>query len=150
MQRVVSGALLIFAGMTAHCAPAAFDIRATDAWIRWLPAGLPGAGYLTLTNAGTVEQVLVGASSPDYANVSLHQTRRAQDMNGMVPIESITLAPNVSVNFAEAGYHFMLMQPRRPLRPGDRVSITLRFSSGQSVTVPLAVRGARVERPIMR
>jgi periplasmic copper chaperone A len=46
------------------------------------------------------------------------------------------------VDFAQAGYHFMLMQPRHPLRPGERVSITLRFSSGQSITVPFAVRGA--------
>ena len=112
-MRVVASALLILTGIAAHGAPAAFDIRATDAWIRWLPAGLPGAGYLTLTNAG-----------------------------GMLPIDSIILAPNVSVDFAQAGYHFMLMQPRHPLRPGERVSITLWFSSGQSITVPFAVRGA--------
>ena len=141
-MRVVASALLILTGIAAHGAPAAFDIRATDAWIRWLPAGLPGAGYLTLTNAGTVEQVLVGASSPDFAEISLHQTRRAQGVSGMLPIDSIILAPNVSVDFAQAGYHFMLMQPRHPLRPGERVSITLRFSSGQTIIVPFAVRGA--------
>jgi copper(I)-binding protein len=141
-MRVVASALLILAGVASHGAQPAFDIRVTDAWIRWLPADLPGAGYVTLTNAGTVEQVLVGASSPDYAEISLHQTRRAQGMNDMVPIDSIKLAPNVSVNFAEAGYHFMLMQPRHPPRPGERVSIILRFSSGQSITAPFAVRGA--------
>lgn len=141
-MRVISITLLVFTSIAAHGERPAFDIRVTDAWIRWLPAGVPGAGYLTLTNAGSEEQVLVGASSPDYAEVTLHQARTSQGINAMVPIESIKMAPAVSVNFAQAGYHFMLMRPRHPPRPGESVSMTLRFAGGRSITVPFAVRAA--------
>jgi copper(I)-binding protein len=147
-MRAVSSVLLILTGIASHGAQPAFDIRIADAWIRWLPADLPGAGYLTLTNAGSVEQVLVGANSPDYGEISLHRTRATQGMNEMVRVDSIKLAPSVPVNFAQAGYHFMLMRPRHPPRPGEQISITLRFSRGQSITVPFEVRaGSSTQRP---
>jgi copper(I)-binding protein len=132
----------MLAGIAAHGAQAVFDIRATDAWIRWLPAALPEAGYLTLTNTGSAPQVLVGASSEEYADISLHRTRVGQGMSVMEPVESIRLAPAAEVNFAAAGYHFMLLRPAHPPRPGERILITLRFAGGHSLTVPFSVRAS--------
>jgi copper(I)-binding protein len=116
------------------------DIQVKDAWIRWLPANVPGGGYMTLINTGSAARVLIGASSPDYGEVSMHQTRLRDGVNEMTPVASIELRPRVPVRFAEGGYHLMLGQPRRPLKPGDRVLITLRFAQGPPVEVPFEVR----------
>ena len=116
------------------------DIQVKEAWIRWLPANVPGGGYMTVINTGSAARILIGASSPDYGEVSIHQTRNRNGMNEMTPVESIELRPLVPVRFAEGGYHLMLMQPKRSLKPGDRVLITLRFAQGPPVEVPFGVR----------
>jgi len=115
-------------------------IGVEDAWIRWLPANLPGAGYMTLTNTGNTARTLTGASSPDYAAVGIHQTSSHDGMNEMKPVEAITVQPHTTIRFAEGGYHLMLMQPRRSLQRGDRVTVVLHFGS-ETVDVSFLVRG---------
>jgi copper(I)-binding protein len=95
---------------------------------------------MTLINTGSAARVLIGASSPDYGEVSLHQTRIRNGMSEMTPVGSVELKPLIPVRFAEGGYHLMLMQPKRSLQPGDRVLITLRFARGPPIEVPFEVR----------
>lgn len=127
--------LLALAIGGAHGAQSTVDMQVTDAWIRWLPANLPNAGYMTLTNRGSQTQVLVGASSTDYGAISMHHTQMTEGMTAMMPLDAVKVAPKMAVHFAQGGDHLMLMQPRRALHPGDRVPITLRFADGQSMTV---------------
>ncbi|MDB6085382.1 MAG: hypothetical protein JWN43_3263 [Gammaproteobacteria bacterium] len=130
--------MLTLSSIAALAGPS--DIQVEDAWIRWLPANLPGGGYVTLTNTGSTPQVLIGASSPDYGEVSLHRTDTSQGMHEMTPIASLVLKPHSSIRFEDGGYHFMLLRPQRALHPGDRVAVTLRFGGGQAITVPFDVR----------
>ena len=138
----LSSAFLTFSGTAALDARPALGIEITDAWIRWLPASVPSAGYMTLENHGSAAQALVGASSRIYGEITLHRSLKIEGMSGMAPVETLTLASKESVNFLSQGYHLMLTQPRRAIGAGERVPITLRFSSGQSVTVQFVVRGA--------
>ena len=143
--RLFTGALLALLSIASRAEPsidirARNDIQVKDAWIRWLPANRPGAGYMTLTNVGSTGQVLVGASSPDYGDVSIHLTHDNNGMTEMRPVDSIILKPHTSVRFAAGGYHFMLTQPKRALHPGDRVLVTLRFTEGLTITIPFDVR----------
>jgi len=61
-------------------------------------------------------------------------------MNEMKPVEAITVQPHTTIRFAEGGYHLMLMQPRRSLQRGDRVTVVLHFGS-ETVDVSFLVRG---------
>ena len=131
---------VLLAGTAAHPGAPSTDIQVKNAWIRWLPANVPGGGYMTLINTGSAARVLTGASSPDYGEISIHQTRIRMGLNDMARVESVELKPLIPVRFAEGGYHLMLMQPRRSLQPGDRVLITLHFAQGTSVEVPFEVR----------
>ena len=115
-------------------------IQVVEAWIRWLPAGLPAGGYVTLTNTGAKPVNLIAASSPDYGEVSIHHSIHRGGTIEMVPVERITINPHSSLNFAATGYHFMLMQPSKSRVPGDHVPITLRFADGASLTVQFEVR----------
>lgn len=128
------------AGAAVRTAQPLGDIQVRQAWIRWLPAGVPGGGYMTVFNSGPLTRVLTGAASPDYAAISFHRTHSKGGVNEMTPVDSIAIEPNIPVRFAAGGYHLMLMQPRRSLHPGDQVTITLRFADGKSVDVSFSVR----------
>jgi copper(I)-binding protein len=58
----------------APAAAAPQRVRVEDAWIRSLPAGLPAGGYIRLSNVGDTAVNLVAASSPAYAEVSIHRS----------------------------------------------------------------------------
>jgi periplasmic copper chaperone A len=115
-------------------------IAVSDAWIRWLPANLPAGGYVTLRNTGTQAQLLTGATSPDFADVSLHHSVQRDGVSQMQPVAQIEIAPGRALSLAAGGYHLMLEQPTRPLKPGDQVSITLHFEGGSSTTAQFEVR----------
>lgn len=122
-------------------APAASaSLAVEDAWIRWLPADLPAAGYLKLSNTGGVPAALIGASSPAYSQVSLHRSLDQGGRMQMQPVERITIGAHSSLDFEASGYHMMLMQATRPLKPADHVPITLHFADGSTLLVQFEVR----------
>lgn len=115
-------------------------IRVLAAWIRWLPAGLPAAGYLTLTNTGDKALALESASSPSYGDVSIHRSITHGTTEEMVPVKAITLEPHQTLEFQSTGYHLMLMQPTASADTSAKIPITLRFSDGSVLTVQFEVR----------
>ena len=125
-------------------APCAADVAATiavsNAWIRWLPANLPAAGYVTLRNSGDQPATLVTASSRDYGAAMFHESRNQRGVELMLPIDSIQIKPHSQISFAPQSYHIMLMRPTRDIRPGDSVVLSLHFSNGQSLPVQFEVR----------
>ncbi|MGD0490736.1 MAG: copper chaperone PCu(A)C [Steroidobacteraceae bacterium] len=133
------------AASPAHSAPGESNprtptIRVLAAWIRWLPAGLPAAGYLTLTNTGDKALGLETASSPSYRDVSIHRSITHGSMEEMTPVKEIILEPHQTLEFESTGYHLMLMQPAASADTSVKIPITLRFSDGSSLTVPFEVR----------
>ena len=112
--------LVLFAGLIAGAAaPQCYgepsvDIQVKDAWIRWLPANVPAGGYMTLINTGSAARVLIGASSPDYGEVGIHQTRIRNGLNDMTRVESVELKPLVPVRFARPRKAEVPPHPRPP------------------------------------
>lgn len=141
--RLLAGAALLLAGLVAGAAqPSGVEVR--DPWIREAPPGAQVlAGYLELRNVGEAPQVLVGAASPAFAKAMLHQSREEGGVARMVHVERLELSPGASVSFAPGGYHLMLMKPRRALRAGDRVPVTLRFADGSRLEISFEVRRAQ-------
>ncbi len=125
----------------------AAGIQVTDAWIRWLPANLPAGGYAKVTNDTDKEIKLVGASSPKYGMVMLHQTVNKNGMSNMVHVDAIAIAPHKSMAFTPGDYHIMLMQPKPGIEPGQTVPVTLKFSDGQTVTTEFEVRKPTASGP---
>jgi periplasmic copper chaperone A len=115
-------------------------LHLTDAWIRWLPGATPAGGYVTLVNESDVPWTLTGASSDDYGSVTLHQSREEHGVSSMTPVEALIIAPHSTLVLGDQGYHLMLMQPSRPLKPGDDVRIDLRFANGRQVGTSFHVR----------
>jgi periplasmic copper chaperone A len=116
-------------------------LRVDEAWVRWLPAGVPLAGYLTVTNLGDAPLTLIGASSSAFGEVSLHRSVESGGSVRMSPVERLTIGPHARLEFAATGYHLMLMRPGAPIEPQARVTIVLHFEGGASLAVPFEVRG---------
>ena len=124
----------------AKAPPPAPSIQVKDAWIRWLPAGVPAGGYATLINTGEKPVTLIGVSSAVFAEIMIHRSMARAGIMEMSPVKRITIEPHAILDFAASGYHLMLMQPSVPLVPGSEVPITLRFADGGELTVQFEVR----------
>jgi len=138
-------AVLLLCSTASAREGAAVQVR--DPWVRWLPGDLPAAGYLTLVNSGAMPVQLIGASCDDYGSVSLHQSRLQGGTSEMSPVEAVSVKAHSSLDFAAAGYHLMLMQPKRSLKPGNRIVITLEFASMAPIAVQFELLAPNASGP---
>ena len=113
----------------------AADLVVHDARVQLLPGDRPAAGYFQLENKGSSAVVLVGAESPAYGEVMMHESTRSGGRAHMHHVERLRLAPGASLDFAPGGYHLMLMERRQPLAYGDEITVTLIFEDGQRLPV---------------
>ena len=120
--------------------PAPSGIEVKDAWIRWLSGTVPSGGYLTLVNPTDLPIKLTGAESDDYGSVSLHQSLDQGGVSSMHPVEVIIVKPHGTLVLGDSGYHLMLMNAKKPLKPGDTVTIDLLFADGSRIGCPFQLR----------
>lgn len=136
---------LLLAGLLcaggAHAAQAD-HVRADGAWIRVMPAGLPAGGYVTLHNDGDQPAALEGASSDAYGSVMLHESSTETGMGRMHMVDRLELPAHGQVALAPGGYHFMLMDAGKPVQPGQKVRLTLRFADGSTLTADFLAKPA--------
>lgn len=136
---------LLLAGLLlaggAHAA-AADHVRASHAWIRVLPGALPAGAYVTLENDGDQPVALSGADSTVYADVMLHRSSTAGGMSRMSMVDSLDVPAHGKAVLAPAGYHLMLMQPKAPVKAGDTVRLTLKFTDGSTLAADFVARPA--------
>ena len=90
---------------------------------------------------------MVGANSAAFAKVEMHETAMESGIAKMRAIEKLEIAANGKVEFAPAGKHFMLIDPKSPLHKGDVVSVTLKDASNCETAVQFKV-GAATEQSI--
>ena len=131
----------------ARAATQAQAAQIKAAWVRWLPGGVPLAGYATLANVSDLPIVLTSVTSAAFHDVSLHQTVHAGGTVRMSPLDRVTIAPHSTLDFEARGIHLMLMQPRETLDPNSQVDMTLRFADGSFLTVPFQVRTSAEATP---
>jgi copper(I)-binding protein len=123
--------------------PAEISIR--DAWTRATPAGARmGAVYLTLeSKAG---DLLLGATVPHSVagEAQIHETvvdssGGGGPRMGMRRVASIELPAGQPVELKPGGFHIMLIDLKKQLKPGGRVTVTLTLAKAgrRAVTAPV-------------
>ncbi len=147
MRALVCAGLMAACGSTLAATPAPSTVRVEHAWIRWLPASLPSAGYATLVNEGGQTVRLASASSPDYDSVMLHRSRLAQGDSTMEMVDHLDIPAHGSVKLAPGSYHLMLTHAKHPIKPGDKVPVSLRFADGRVLQVDFPVLPANSAGP---
>jgi copper(I)-binding protein len=137
----ILGALSLPAATLAHSYKAG-EIDIGHPWSRAAPAGVTGAGYLTLTNKGGTADRLMGARTEIARTVEIHSSAMEGGVMRMRPVEAIEVAPGAEVKLAPGGLHIMLIGLKQPLVKGERVPLTLVFEKAGEVAVELAVEAA--------
>lgn len=118
-------------------------VMISGSWVREAPPGAPMlAGYMTVMNKSKQDQTLVGASSPQFKMVQLHRSIVENGLSKMIEQKKIDIPVSKSVQFKPGGYHLMLMHPLKPLKLGDVVKITLKFSNGETKSFKAKVKKA--------
>jgi hypothetical protein len=115
-----------------------------DGWIRVPPGGMQMmlAAYGRIENRCPGAATIVGARSDAFADVSLHRTTLADGVSRMRAVPELQVAANGSAVFEPGALHLMLMQPGKPLKPGDHVTIEFRLRDGGRFRGDFVVRPA--------
>jgi copper(I)-binding protein len=110
--------LLLAASSLAHA-----DVTAKDAWVRGtVPAQTTTGAFLTLTS--TEDAKVVAASSPAAKKTEIHTSMMMGGVNMMHKADQIALPAGKPVELKSGGYHVMLMDLVRQVKPGEMVPIT--------------------------
>jgi copper(I)-binding protein len=147
LRGITIAALLAVSISAVAATPAPAGVRVEHAWVRWLLANLPAAGYATIVNDGDATLRLTGATSADYQMVMLHHSRLASGDSTMEKVDGLDIPAHASVKLAPGGYHLMLSHATRPIKPGDKVAITLKFADGATLQVDFSVLPANATGP---
>ena len=105
-------------------AMAADDVVVSGAWVRATVPGQPvAAGYLNITSAHGA--ALAGVRSDVADSVQMHTMHDDGGVMRMRELERLELPAGQTVRLAPSGTHLMLLQLKKPLRPGDTVALDL-------------------------
>lgn len=112
----------------------------SNAWARPTPGGVDvSAGYLTITNAGAVEDQLIGASSPRAAAVELHSMTMENNVMQMRQEQSFAIPAGGSLTFGPGGAHLMFIGVTQPFTQGESIPVTLTFATAGAIETTLPV-----------
>jgi copper(I)-binding protein len=121
-------------GMTAS------RVEAHRAWARAADSGSLTAAYLVISNTGERADTLKVIGSSVAAEATMHVSMGRDGTVQMVPVRSLPVRARDSVVFQPLGTHVMLTGLRQSFTDGDTIPITLEFSSGTTLAVPVIVR----------
>lgn len=100
-----------------------------------------GAVFVTLKNTGSVDDVLVGATSDKATMVEIHESY-VDEADGTMQMRKVTGVPvpaSGSVELKPGGLHIMLIDILAPLVEGETFNITLKFENAGEVVVPVTI-----------
>jgi copper(I)-binding protein len=111
-----------------------------DAWIREAPPTASVlAAYMVISNTGGDPAEITSIASPDFDHTELHRTIVEAGVARMAPIEKLEIPAGEKIPLEPGGIHLMLINPQRPLREGDTVTLIIHCADGydNTFTVPV-------------
>jgi copper(I)-binding protein len=117
------------------------DIQVRHPWSR---ATAPGAkvavGYMEIRNIGTQPDRLLSATTDVAQRVEMHVTQRDGDVMKMREVKSFEIPARERYALRPGGSHLMLVDVTRPLKKGERFTMTLRFERAGELEIELEVQ----------
>ncbi|WP_386683593.1 copper chaperone PCu(A)C [Loktanella sp. R86503] len=117
------------------------DLTITGAFTRaTLPNAPVAGGFLTVTNAGTVDDTLIAAASTISGDTQIHEMAMQGDVMKMRELsEGLPIPAGETVTLQPGGYHLMFMDLNYPLIEGEAIAVTLTFENAGQIDVVLPV-----------
>ena len=111
-----------------------------DAWIREAPPTASVlATYMVISNTREAPAEITAIASPDFDHPELHRTVVESGVARMVPIKKLQIPAGERISLEPGGIHLMLINPQRPLREGDTVTLVIHCADGFSNTFTVPV-----------
>ncbi len=138
-------ALLFLSLIMMPVSHAAGIAKVTDAWVRLPPPGAQiAAAYFTIESKQTLS--LSSVTSPAAEVVEIHTMSMHNGMMEMRQLPALALEAGKPVKLEPGGLHLMLINPKQPLKEGDKVPMVLNFKQGKRVIGAVDVQ-ATVKAP---
>ncbi|MDX1265744.1 MAG: copper chaperone PCu(A)C [Oceanisphaera sp.] len=116
------------------------DLDIAHPWSRPLPpVATTGVAYLTVTNKGDAEDVLLSAESPIAEKVEIHTHIKDGELMRMRQLNELVIPAGGEQTLAPGGHHLMLMGLKQVPAVGERFPLTLHFKRAGDVEVEVAV-----------
>ena len=123
-MRFIIVAGLLLAGSGAVDA----QVQVTNAWARPALQGQMATGaFMSLVSNDGAR--VVGASSPVAGVVEIHEMVMEGSVMKMRAVPTLELPAGRPVELKPGGYHVMLMDLKRPLKAGERITLELRLET---------------------
>jgi hypothetical protein len=109
--------------------------------VKAIPPGTNNsAAYFNIENHSDEDIAITQVSSDGARITEFHQHVMEQGLMKMNKLDSLNIPANSRVELKPGHYHLMLIQLKQPIRPGDKIKITLGLSSGESFTITATVK----------
>lgn len=140
LKKAVLGVIAV--ATLGACGSGREAISVESAWARTSPMSSDaGAIYMTLTSPNDDALVSVAVDMSVAMMAQVHETTmNADGTTGMQEVDRLALPAGTAVALEPGGYHVMLMGLKQPLVLGENVTVTLRFESGDTISVDAEVR----------
>ncbi len=117
------------------------DLTIIQAWSRATPpAAATGAGYLTITNIGAVDDRLLGITSSAAELAALHQMIMNDERMMMQPLEDgLIIAAGATIVLDPGGFHVMFFGIGDGFIERTLISASLTFAIAGTVEISLIV-----------
>jgi len=147
MRTLLLAVIVIACTETASAADyKAGSITIINPWSRATPKGASTAvGYMTIKNAGSSVDRLIGGSVEVASGFQLHSMDMEKGVATMRELSAVEIKPGQSIEFKPDSSHVMFVGLKHPLSKGDHVSGTLVFERAGKVQIEYEVQaiGAR-------
>ena len=137
----ISALLLGLIWATTTAAETPLEVAIEGAWLRAMPPSqTTTAAYLSLTNQGTQDLQITGASVELADQVEIHRSRDVDGYQRMERLAGLFLGVGQTVNFTPGGTHLMVMGLERMPAEGTSVRLCIEFGTSATVCTQAVVR----------
>jgi hypothetical protein len=129
--------VLTLLGLSVPCAWAQSGIEVEGAWARaTVPGQTVGGVYLQIRSS--VPAQIVRVTTSDAKSAEIHSMSQEGGVMKMRQLDRLELPAGQTVTLEPGGNHIMLLDLRKPLKPGERVRLTLVIQRpGKKISVPV-------------
>ena len=139
---LVAVALALAASAAAAAEYKVGGLQIREPWARATPKGAEvAAGYMTIVNAGTQPDRLIGGSTAAAGRFEIHEMAINQGVMQMRPVAGgLEIKPGATIELKPGGLHAMWLDLKRPLAAGERVRGSLVFERAGKVEIEYQIQ----------
>ena len=101
--------------------------------------GRPGVVYMAIANDGDQDERLLGARSPAFEAVEMHESYEEDGVVKMRPVETLEIPAGDTALLEPGGVHMMLLGAKQSIAAGEEFPLVLIFERAGEMEVPVMV-----------